>query len=71
MLAILTGKHVQESTWKQAPTREEQQAKSMTVALLAKHPHNSKVLAVFEEIGKDSEFIYQCYNSSQMKTELS
>lgn len=71
MLAILTGKHAQESTRKQAPTNAEQQAKSMTVALLAKRPHNSKVLAVFEEIIRDSEFICQCYHSSQMKTELS
>lgn len=43
----------------------------MTVALLDKHPHSSKAVAAFEEIDRDSEFIYQCYNSSQMKTKLS
>lgn len=57
------------STQKQASANPEQQAKLMTVALLAKSPHNSEAVAIFEVVDGDSEFISQHFNSSQMQTE--
>lgn len=41
----------------------------MTVALVAKSPHNSEAVAIFEEVDGDSEFISQHFNSSQMQSE--